>query len=80
MNNADYDVELQPNYYHGTAVCGIIANNTMDNVKILTYKIVPFGCTTTTDSAAISAINNAVDMGVDVINSLVTCVSRRARS
>lgn len=68
LDNADYDAELQPNYYHGTAVCGIIANNTMDNVKILPYKIVPFGSTTTTDSAAISAMNNAVDMGVDVIN------------
>lgn len=68
LQNADYDSELQPNYYHGTAVCGIIANNTMDNVKILPYKIVPFGNTTTTDSAAISALNNAVNMGADVIN------------
>lgn len=68
FDNADYDKELQPGYYHGSSVCGIIANNTKDNVKILPYKVFPFGSRYSTDSAIISSINNAVDMGVDVIN------------
>lgn len=68
FDNADYDKELQPYNHHSTAICSIIANNTTENVKILPYKVMPYGSLSTSDSAIISAINDAVDKGVDVIN------------
>lgn len=55
-------------YFHSTAVCGVIANNTPDNVLIQPYKVMAFGDTSCTASAIVSAINAAVDLNVDCIN------------
>lgn len=67
--NADYDKKLQGTYYaHGTFVAGILADNTMDNVKILPYKVVVHGGSSFTASSVIAAINDAVDRGVSVIS------------
>ncbi|MGN0523089.1 MAG: S8 family serine peptidase [Eubacterium sp.] len=70
--NAEYDKSCESVYFHGTFVSGIIANNTMDNVKIIPFKVVPFGTNVETLSACISAIYAATDMGVDVINASFT--------
>ena len=68
-SNAYYDTEMRGNAYgHGTFVCGIIADNTPDNVKILPYKVVPFGTTEASNSALVAAIYDAVDKGATVIN------------
>ncbi len=55
-------------YYHSTAVCGVIADNTPDNVKILPIKVVPFNGESIVASNVASAINYAVDNGAQVIN------------
>lgn len=69
LSNADYDKKLQGSYYaHGTFVAGVIADNTMNNVKILPYKVVAYGASNFKASAVISAINDAVDRGVSVIS------------
>ena len=68
-SNAYYDTQKQGTYYaHATFVCGIIADNTPDNVKILPYKTVAFGDSDTTTSAMVAAIYDAIDKGADVIN------------
>lgn len=67
-DNAQYDKNLQSNAFHATFISGIIANNTPDNVKIVPYKVVPFGSNVEYISGAISAIFHATDLGVDVIN------------
>lgn len=66
--DADYDKNNESVYFHGTFVSGVIADNTMDNVKIVPFKVVPYGSTAETLSACFSAIYAATDMGVDVIN------------
>ena len=68
-SNAYYDTYMRGSYYgHATFVCGIIADNTPDNVKILPYKTVAFGSTEASDSAIVAAIYDAIDKGADVIN------------
>ena len=67
-NNAYYDTNMSNSYSHGTLVCGIIADNTPDNVKMLPYKVVPFGATDASNSALAAAIYDAVDKGASVIN------------
>ena len=68
-SNAYYDTYMRGSFYgHSTFVCGIIADNTPDNVKILPYKTVPFGESGAQDSAIVAAIYDAVDKGADVIN------------
>ena len=68
-SNAYFDTRMNDAYYaHGTFVCGIIADNTPDNVKILPYKAVPFGSSEASNSAIVAAIYDAVDKGVSVIN------------
>lgn len=69
LTNADYDKKMQGTYYaHGTFVAGVIADNTLNNVKILPYKVVAHGASNFKASAVISAINDAVDKGVSVIS------------
>ena len=69
MTNAYYDVdETGEHYGHGTSVCGIIADNTPDKVKILPIKVVPFGIDYATSSSISAAINYAVDYGAKVIS------------
>lgn len=70
--NADYGGYVNSASAHATRVCGIIANNTPDNVKILPYKVVQYGQTNCYSSAVVSAINDAVSKGADVIN---ICIS-----
>lgn len=53
--------------YHATAVSSIIANNTSENVKILPIKIFDKNMESST-VLIMSAMNKAIDMGVDVIN------------
>ncbi len=68
-NNAYYDTQMRGAYYgHATFVCGIIADNTPDNVKILPYKTVAFGETDASNTAMVAAIYDAIDKDVDVIN------------
>ena len=68
-NNAYYDTRMSDNVYaHGTFVCGIIADNTPDNVKLLPYKVVPFGGSDASNSAIVAAIYDAVIRGASVIN------------
>ena len=68
-SNAYYNTLMNDSYYaHGTFVCGIIADNTPDNVKILPYKAVPFGSSEASNSAIVAAIYDAVDKGASVIN------------
>ncbi len=68
-SNAYYDTYMRGSYYgHSTFVCGIIADNTPDNVKILPYKTVAFGDSEASNSAMVAAIYDAVDKGADVIN------------
>ena len=68
-SNAYYNTAMSDSYYsHGTFVCGIIADNTPENVKILPYKAVPFGASEASDSAIVAAIYDAVDKGASVIN------------
>lgn len=77
-DNAYYDTGFETeSYLHSTFISGIIANNTMDNVKIVPYKIVPFGASEGEVSAILAAINHAVDLGVDVINISVSSYSSR---
>ncbi len=78
--NAYYDVKCVGEYYrHATLVSGIIADNTPDNVKILPYKAVAFGASYASASSIISAINDAVSRGADVISvSLTTGSSQSA--
>lgn len=72
--DAGYDKDLQGEAYgHATFVSGIIADNTPDTVKILPYKVVAFGASTTTASAMIGALNDAVSKGADVINMSLGC-------
>ena len=59
-------------YFHSTFVSGIIANNTADNVKIVPYKVFTEATGYATASNVIAAINDAVDLGVDVINLSLT--------
>lgn len=69
LSNADYDKKMQGDYYaHGTFVAGVLADNTMNNVKILPYKVVAYGASNFKASAVIAAINDAVDRGVSVIS------------
>lgn len=70
--NADYVSYYNSASAHATRVCGIIADNTADNVKILPYKVVKYGESTCYPSAVVSAINDAVSRGADVIN---ICIS-----
>ena len=68
-NNAYYDTNMSDNTYsHSTFVCGIIADNTPDNVKLLPYKVVPFGSSEASNSAIVAAIYDAVGRGASVIN------------
>lgn len=69
MLNADYDTEERGEHYgHGTFVCGVIADNTPETVKLLPIKAVMFETEDTSSSAIISGINYAVGEGADVIN------------
>ncbi len=70
--NAHYGGYYNSASAHATRVCGIIADNTADNVKILPYKVVKYGQSTCYSSAVVSAINDAVSKGADVIN---ICIS-----
>lgn len=67
-DNAEYDKSCESLYFHGTFVSAIVANNTMSNVKIVPFKVVPYGTKVETLSSCISAIYAATDMGADVIN------------
>lgn len=72
-NSADYAGCIEGDYYsHGTFVCGIIANNTPDNVKLLPYKVVANGSNAPLTSAILAAINDAISRGVDVISCSVS--------
>ena len=62
-------------YGHATFIAGILADNTPDTVKILPYKVVPFGANTATSSSMVSAINDAVSQGATVINISITSSS-----
>ena len=62
-------------YGHATFIAGILADNTPDTVKILPYKVVPFGANTATSSSMVSAINDAVANGATVINISITSSS-----
>ena len=75
-SNAYYDTSMSDStYIHATFVCGIIADNTPDNVKLLPYKAVPFGANEASNSAIVGAIYDAVDKGADVINISMSAVS-----
>ena len=75
-SNAYYDKnKAGTSYGHSTFVAGIIANNTPDTVKIVPYKVVPFGSDSATASSIISAINDAVSNDVSVINISLTSSS-----
>ena len=75
-SNAYYDTSKTGAYYgHGTFVCGIIADNTPDNVKILPYKAVPYGADSASNSAIVAAIYDAVDKGASVINISLSATS-----
>ncbi len=52
---------------HGTHIAGIIADNTPDNVKIKSYKIFS-SSGVTTNTAIFSAVDKAVEDGMDIIN------------
>lgn len=68
-STAEYDKKLETSiYFHATFVSGIIANNTMNNVKIVPYKTVPFGANDCEASAILASMSSAIDLGVDVIN------------
>lgn len=54
--------------FHGTHVAGIIYDNTMSNVDIYSYRIIPPEDTIITYSELCGAIDAAVSNGVDVIN------------
>ncbi len=72
--DAGYDRDMQGDVYgHATFVSGIIADNTPDSVKILPYKVIPFGSAATTASAMIGALNDAVSKGADVVNMSLGC-------
>ncbi|MBE6720236.1 MAG: hypothetical protein E7571_06245, partial [Ruminococcaceae bacterium] len=74
--NAYFDTEKSGDVYgHATFIAGIIADNTPDTVKILPYKVVPFGRNIATASSMISAINDAVSAGATVINISITSSS-----
>lgn len=74
--DAYYDTSLAGEVYgHATFIAGIVANNTPDTVKILPYKVVPFGTNVATASSMISAINDAVSSGATVINISITSAS-----
>ena len=74
--DAYFDTDMQGDVYgHATFIAGIIANNTPDSVRILPYKVVPFGHETALASALISAINDAVTTGAKVINISISCAS-----
>ena len=76
LSNAYYDTEMHgTNYGHATFVAGIIADNTPDTVKLLPYKVVPFGAGSATASSIISAINDAADRGATVLNISLTSAS-----
>lgn len=67
--NAEYDKKLRATmYWHATAVASVITNNTTDSVKILPYKVVPFGTDICYASSILASIRDAIDKGVDVIN------------
>ncbi|MBR3150143.1 MAG: leucine-rich repeat protein [Eubacterium sp.] len=69
LDNAYYDTSKEGTTYgHATFVAGIIANNTPTSVKLVPYKVVPFGKSVATASAMISAINDAVSGGASVVN------------
>lgn len=75
---ASYDKKLETSiYFHGTFVSGIIANNTMNNVKIVPYKTVPFGANDCETSAILASMSSAIDLGVDVINLSIGTYSSR---
>ena len=59
-------------YGHATFIAGVLADNTPDSVKILPYKVVPFGSTIATASSIINAINDSVSSGATVINISLT--------
>ena len=65
-------------YGHGTHVAGIIVSNTLDNVKIMPYKVL-----NDEGKGSLSAIAVAVDMavedGADVINMSLTAKGESAR-
>lgn len=67
--NAEYDTQLRATlFWHATAVASVITNNTPDSVKILPYKVVPFGTDICYASSIIASIRDAIDKGVDVMN------------
>lgn len=67
--NAEYDKKLRATlYWHATAVASVITNNTTQSVKILPYKVVPFGTDICYSSSIIASIRDAIDRDVDVIN------------
>ncbi|MBQ9530955.1 MAG: S8 family serine peptidase [Eubacterium sp.] len=75
-SNAYYDIQKRGAYFgHATFVCGIIADNTPDNVKILPYKTVAFGDSEASNSAMVAAIYDAVDKGANVINVSMSATS-----
>ncbi|MBQ7121070.1 MAG: S8 family serine peptidase [Clostridia bacterium] len=59
---------------HGTMVSSVIADNTLDNVKLLVYKVVNSQGTTTI-ATIISAILEAASKGANYINMSVGCSS-----
>lgn len=61
-NNANYDDEQ----YHGTEVCGVVADGTSSNVKILPVKVMDDKDGNMADTA--KGIYYALDHGADVIN------------
>ncbi|MBQ8981913.1 MAG: leucine-rich repeat protein [Eubacterium sp.] len=74
--DAYFDTEKAGDVYgHATFIAGILADNTPDTVKILPYKVVPFGINTATSSSMVSAINDAVANGAEVINISITTSS-----
>ena len=76
MEDAYFDTEMKgENFGHATFIAGIIADNTPDTVKIIPYKVVPFGALSATASSIISAINDAVDSGATVLNISITSAS-----
>ena len=67
--NAEYDKKLRATlYWHATAVASVITNNTTQSVKILPYKVVPFGTDICYSSSILASIRDAIDRDVDVIN------------
>lgn len=54
--------------FHGTHVAGILYDNTLSNVKIYSYRVIPPDDTVITYTELCGAIDAAVSNGVDVIN------------